>query len=66
MWPFKKKPKKIWRNWIYENEIHIVPVDDLIKHRPLDCQCLPVTEPHETVDGTINWLVIHNAKDGRK
>lgn len=67
MWPFKKKRKgKIWVNWIYQNEIHIVPVDDLMWHMPVDCECLPETEPHETVTGTINWLVIHNAKDGRK
>lgn len=47
--------------------VHTYPVDDLIPHEVDgdDCPCLPVTEPVERHDGTIRWVVIHHAWDGR-
>jgi hypothetical protein len=47
---------------------HVYPVDDLLAHDldGDDCACLPVTEPVERDDGSMGWLVIHNAWDGRE
>ena len=51
-----------------DEPIHVVPVDDLIEHITdgEDCPCGPVTEPVEREDGSMGWLVVHNALDGRE
>lgn len=47
--------------------IHIMPIDDLLEHEYEDCSCLPVTKPVEEDDeGSIGWMVVHNAWDGRE
>ena len=48
--------------------IHTYPVNDLLEHdvESDDCPCLPNVEPVETEDGGVNWLVVHNAWDGRE
>lgn len=45
-------------------DVHIWPLNDLIAHE-IDCPCLPITEPVADENGTISWLIIHNAWDGR-
>lgn len=46
---------------------HVFPVNDLLEHDTdsEDCACLPVTEPVERDDGSMGWLIVHNAWDGR-
>lgn len=46
--------------------VHVEPVNDLLAHEDEDCPCLPVTEPVKDDDGSMGWLVIHNAWDGRQ
>ena len=50
-----------------ESTLHIYPVNDLIAHEMSeDCVCGPITKPKERDDGSISWLLIHPALDGRK
>lgn len=47
---------------------HVVPINDLVEHEADDdgeCPCGPVVQPIEREDGTIAWVYIHNALDGR-
>lgn len=47
--------------------IHVLPVNDLIEHEESDaCVCGPETQPVERDDGSMGWLVVHNALDGRE
>lgn len=40
---------------------------DLITHEvDADCPCLPHVVPIERDDGTIGWIVVHHAWDGRQ
>lgn len=47
--------------------VHTYPVNDLLDHdTDTDgCPCLPTTEPVVRDDGSMGWLVTHNAWDGR-
>jgi len=62
----RKRIIKGWVNIVEGNEVHTVPQNDLVQHEPFDCACSPKTEAVERADGSINWLVIHNALDGRE
>lgn len=45
---------------------HVTPVDDLLAHEDSeDCPCLPFIEPIETDEG-VDYLITHNAWDGRE
>lgn len=47
-------------------EMHVVPVDDLMTHTFEDCACgAPVTGSTEDEDGCLWWRHTHNAWDGR-
>lgn len=49
------------------SDYHVVPVDDLLEHEiEEDCACLPETKPVERDDGSLGWVVVHNAWDGRE
>lgn len=48
------------------SHIHVVPKFDAIVHEMENCACQPVTEPQNREDGSIIWLVVHSAWDGRK
>lgn len=49
------------------DEIHILPVNDLVDHdSDAECVCGPTAEPVERDDGTIGWLHIHHSLDGRE
>lgn len=49
------------------DELHIIPVNDLIDHAETDdCVCGPKTYPGEGPDGAIGWLIAHNSLDGRE
>lgn len=39
------------------NHIHVTPIND--------CPCGPEVQPVEQEDGSISWLYLHNALDGR-
>lgn len=62
---FLKEMSK-WANSRFENEVHTVPLNDLVEHTYLDCVCGPTVVPVEREDGGINWQVIHEALDGRE
>lgn len=47
---------------------HIMPRNDLIEHESDDdgeCPCGPEVQPVEREDGSIIWVYVHNALDGR-
>lgn len=48
--------------------VHVMPIDDLVEHELDDdgeCPCGPEVQPVEREDGSIAWLYLHNALDGR-
>lgn len=48
--------------------VHVMPTNDLIEHDgddDGDCPCGPEVRPVEREDGTIGWVYVHNALDGR-
>lgn len=48
--------------------VHVYPVNDLVAHdtdgRP--CVCGPADVPVERDDGSMGWMVVHHALDGRE
>lgn len=50
--------------------LHVHPVDDLVGHdtatEDADCACGPTIRPVERDDGSMGWLIVHNALDGRE
>jgi len=48
------------------DEIHVLPLNDLIDHGVEDCICGTTTEPCPREDGSMGWLVIHHSLDGRE
>lgn len=59
-------------HWVDEcvdmDHVHVIPIDDLIEHEydeEGDCPCGPEVRPVEREDGSIAWLYVHNALDGR-
>jgi len=48
--------------------VHVLPVTDLIEHEDTGdaCPCGPRTEPVPADDGSIGWIVVHHALDGRE
>lgn len=49
------------------NEVHVLPVDDLIDHQENDeCPCGPRSEPVVRADGSVGWSVVHHSLDGRE
>jgi hypothetical protein len=49
-----------------KDEVHVLPINDLIYHEFHSCACLPVPESVQRSDGSYGWLIKHNAWDGRK
>lgn len=48
--------------------VHIMPINDLVEHEwddDGDCPCGLDVQPIEREDGTIAWVYVHNALDGR-
>lgn len=48
--------------------VHVFPINDLVEHEwddNGDCPCGPEVQPVECEDGTIGWVYLHNALDGR-
>jgi hypothetical protein len=59
--------------WFVHTEgqpVHVWPRGDLIEHDADDddagCLCGPTVEPVPRPDGSIGWLIIHHALDGRE
>ena len=49
------------------NEVHVLPINDSVAHEQTDaCVCGPATEPVERPDGSVGWLITHDALDGRE
>lgn len=45
---------------------HVVPINDLVDHELTeDCVCGPATEPVVRDDGSVGWVILHQALDGR-
>lgn len=54
--------------YVDPDHVHVMPIDDLIEHEYDEegyCPCGPEVRPVEREDGSIAWLYIHNALDGR-
>lgn len=48
-------------------ELHVVPLDDVVDHDlDQDCVCGVTMEPVVRHDGSMRWLLIHHALDGRE
>lgn len=50
------------------DHVHIMPINDLVEHEADDdgeCPCGPEVQPVEREDGSIGWVYVHNALDGR-
>ncbi|WP_288750525.1 hypothetical protein [uncultured Corynebacterium sp.] len=48
--------------------VHVMPINDLVEHEWDDdgnCPCGPEVQPVERDDGSIGWIYIHSALDGR-
>lgn len=46
--------------------IHVLPVGDLVAHEDTDdCVCGPTAEAVKRDDGSVGWLIVHDALDGR-
>lgn len=49
------------------NELHVIPLNDLIEHRSADdCPCGPAARPVVRDDGSMGWLQVHHSLDGRE
>lgn len=48
------------------DDVHVMPVADLIEHEWQDCPCQPLVEPVPRDDGSMGWLVTHHSLDGRE
>lgn len=48
------------------DDVHTMPISDLIEHQFDDCPCGPTTEPVPRDDGSMGWLIIHHSLDGRE
>lgn len=49
------------------DDVHTVPVDDLIDHDPdPDCPCGPTCQPVPRPDGSFGWLYVHHSLDNRE
>ena len=49
-----------------DDEVHVLPVRDLIDHTDADCVCGTTTEPRQRDDGSMGWLITHFSLDGRE
>ena len=47
------------------DEVHVLPLWDLIDHKVSDCVCGTTTEPCPREDGSMGWLIVHFSLDGR-
>lgn len=65
---FSKKRSKGWENREpeFNDEQHVLPIEDERSHLPEDCSCNPRTEVVPRDDGSYGWLVVHNSFDGRE
>lgn len=50
-----------------ERHVFVLPLDDLVSHEADsdECVCGPTSEPVERADGSIGWMLTHQALDGR-
>lgn len=48
------------------NDVHVIPQDDLICHTEEDCVCGVAIEPVPRDDGSYGWLLTHHSLDGRE
>ena len=48
------------------DDIHCMPVNDLMEHAYSDCWCIPEVIPVNRDDGGIGWVIAHHSLDGRE
>lgn len=48
------------------DDIHTMPLNDLIEHQFHDCICRPATQAIQRNDGSFGWQIIHHSFDGRE
>ena len=49
-----------------KDDVHCMPVNDLIEHTYVDCPCVPEVIPVEREDGSVGWVMAHHSLDGRE
>ncbi len=50
-----------------EGPLHVYPLRDLVAHElDDDCPCGPRAEPAERGDGSLGFVMVHHALDGRR
>ena len=49
-----------------KDDVHCMPVNDLIEHVYSDCWCIPEVIPVNRDDEGIGWVVSHHSLDGRE
>lgn len=50
-----------------DGNVHVRPVGDLVEHELTeDCACGPSAQPVKRDDGSVGWLIVHHALDGRE
>ncbi len=49
-------------------KIHVSPVNDIIEHDlgSDECVCGPTSKPVKRDDGSMGWVIVHHALDGRE
>ena len=55
-----------WALGLKEDEVHVLPVCDLIDHTDADCVCGTKTDPYPRDDGSMAWVITHYSLDGRE
>lgn len=50
------------------DDVHVIPIGDLIEHVDDggDCPRGPTTQPVPREDGSMGWVIVHHALDGRE
>jgi hypothetical protein len=57
----------VWAPVPIDNNVHVVPLNDLIDHDLTDtCTCGPNDQAVIRDDGSIGWVTIHHSLDGRE
>lgn len=61
-----KSPGWETREPVDSDEVHVLPIDDIVAHSPNDCVCGPTTQAVPRDDGSFGWVVTHHSLDGRE
>ncbi len=57
-----------WKNFERQDkdEVHTVPINDIMEHLLDDCPCGPTVEVLKRIDGSVGYHITHHSLDGRE